>query len=457
MQKKDICCKNHTRQSLLCIVATIIMLLSNIIPAQAISLISDEETESWLYDLLTPIFKTANLPLNRDYIHIVKYDSLNAFVGDQNHMFVHTGTLLKAKNSNEIEGVLAHETGHILGGHILRLKIKMQDLQKATLASLLAAAGAAAASGRGDAAIAVVLGTQSSAINAMTTYQMSEERAADETAVTLLHKNRKSVKGLKDFMKKIQSSNRLEGIEESPYFRTHPVTTERVSFFNDKLLQERGINRETEMDARLKRIQAKLYAYLAPLPNVMRKYPLEDTSISGDIAHAVYYMRQKNLNASLKYINKLLQIEPNNPYFWELRAQTYFENGQAQNAVKDYRKALELRPSSEQFKLSYAEAMLSTSANRKDLQSLIPMLEQANRNHNWPSAYLFLGKIYVELGEIAIADYYAAEYNAAIGENMIARRQLAKALKQPLRSDIKLRAEDLKVKLNQDIKKNSLF
>ena len=113
------------------------------LPAAAVSLISDEEAESWLYDLLTPIFRAANLPLNRDYVHIVKDDSLNAFVGDQNHMFVHTGTLLKAKNSNEIEGVLAHETGHILGGHILRLKIKMQDLQKATLASLIAAAGAA--------------------------------------------------------------------------------------------------------------------------------------------------------------------------------------------------------------------------------------------------------------------------------------------------------------------------
>lgn len=103
------------------------------LPAAAVSLISDEEAESWLYDLLTPIFRAASLPLNRDYVHIVKDDSLNAFVGDQNHMFVHTGTLLKAKNSNEIEGVLAHETGHILGGHILRLKIKCRICRKPRL------------------------------------------------------------------------------------------------------------------------------------------------------------------------------------------------------------------------------------------------------------------------------------------------------------------------------------
>lgn len=427
------------------------------LPAGAVSLISDEETESWLYDILTPIFKAANLPLNRDYVHIVKDDSLNAFVGDQNHMFVHTGTLLKAADSNEIEGVLAHETGHILGGHILRLKIKLQDMQKATLASLIAAAGAAAASGRGDAAIAVVLGTQSSAINAMTSYQVSEERAADETAVLLLNKNQKSVKGLKNFMQKIQNTNRLQGIEESPYFRTHPVTTERVAFFNDKLAKEKNRGQNAAMDARLKRLQAKLYAYLAPTSAVLKRYPLNDTSFAGNIAHAIYYMRLKNLNAALKYADALIGAEPQNPYFWEIKAQTLFENGKVKEAVKAYKQALELKPSSDLFKLSYAEAVLAAQPTRAEMEELIPLLEHVNRNQVYPDAYLYLGRIYADMGRVAEADYFAAEYNSAIGETGIARRQLAKALKQPLRADIRLRAEDLKAKLAQDEKKNSLF
>lgn len=427
------------------------------LPVQAISLISDEETETYLYDILKPIFQAAQLPLNRDYVHIVKDDSLNAFVGDQNHMFVHTGTLLKASNSNEIEGVLAHETGHILGGHILRLKIKMQDLQKATLVSLIAAAGAAAASGRGDAAMAVVLGTQSSAINAMTAYQVSEERAADETAVLLLGKNQKSVKGLKNFMQKIQSTNRLQGVEENSYFRTHPVTTERVGFFNDKLSKEGKRMDNVAMDNRLKRIQAKLYAYLSPLSAVLKKYPLSDTSVAGNIAHAVYYMRLKNLNASLKYAEALLRTEPLNPYFWEIKAQTLFESGKLKEAMKAYKQALELKPDSELFKLSYAEAVLATEPNRKQMEDLIPLLEHANRNREYPAAYLYLGQIYANTGRKAEADYFAAEYNNSIGEVEIAKRQLAKALKQPLRADIKLRAEDLKVKLASEQKKNSMF
>ncbi|MCM1323916.1 MAG: M48 family metalloprotease [Acetobacter sp.] len=427
------------------------------LPVQAVSLISDEETEAYLYDVLQPIFGAANLPLNRDYVHIVKDDSLNAFVGDQNHLFVHTGTLLKASNSNEIEGVLAHETGHILGGHILRLKIKLQDMQKATLASLIAAAGAAAVSGRGDAAIAVVLGTQSSAINAITAYQVSEERAADETAVLLLGKNKKSVKGLKNFMQKIQSANRLQGIEESPYFRTHPVTTERVAFFNDKLAKEKGTAGNAMLDTRLKRLQAKLYAYLAPLSAVLKRYPLSDTSVAGNIAHAVYYMRVKNFKESLKYVDVLLAMEPNNPYFWEIKAQTLFENGKLNDALVAYKQALKLNPTSDLFKLSYAEAVLATNPTRAQVEELIPLLEHVNRHQTYPAAYLYLGRIYAEMGMTAEADYFAAEYNNAIGEEGIARRQLAKALKRPLRADIKLRAEDLKVKLAQDEKKDSLF
>lgn len=439
------------------IVLFVVIFWSLCFNAQAISLISDEETESYLFDVLQPIFNKAGLPLHRDYIHIVKDDSLNAFVGDMNHMFVHTGTLLKAGNSNEIEGVLAHETGHILGGHILRLKIKMQDMQKATLASLIAAAGAAAASGRGDAAIAVVLGTQSSAINAMTAYQISEERAADETAVLLLGQNNKSVKGLKNFMTKIQSANRMQGIEESPYFRTHPVTAERISFFNDRLKKEVSVAPEFKMDERLKRVQAKLFSYLAPLEAVLKKYPLSDGSVSGNIAHAVYYMRLKNLNASLKYADALITKEPQNPYFFEIKAQTLFECGKIKEAVKIYKQALELRPQSDLFKLSYAEAVLASEPGRQEMTELIPLLEQVNRNQNFPSAYLYLGRIYAAMGQGAVSDYFAAEYNFSIGEKEIAKKQLAKAMRQPLRSDIKLRAEDLSAKLDKDKKKDFLF
>ena len=180
------------------------------------SIISDEETEQYLAKVIRPIFQTAGIPFNRNKIYIVNDNSLNAFVGDD--------------NTDQISGVLAHETGHILGGHILRQKIKNQSMQEASLASLVLAGAAAAASGRGDVAVAVMLGSQSSLLSNYMAYRVEEERSADDAAVKLLYKRQTSPQGLLQFMKKIQKQNALNGIEESDYFRTHPVTSERVRF-----------------------------------------------------------------------------------------------------------------------------------------------------------------------------------------------------------------------------------
>ena len=258
-------------------------------------------------------------------------------------------------------------------------------------------------------------------------------------------------------MQKIQSANRLQGIEETPYFRTHPVTAERVAFFNEKLRTEKPAAPETALDARLRRIQAKLFAYLEPPEQVIRRYPLSDNSLAAGIAHAVYYMRKRNLPRALEYADKLIKAEPDNPYFWEIKGQALFEGGKPAEAAAAYRRMLELKPESEQFKLAYAEAVITAGAPRSELQKLIPLLEQANRNRAWPSAYRLLGQIYAALGENGTADYFAAEYNYAVGDRVIARRQLAKALKQQLPPNIRLRAEDLNAKFKQALKKKSLF
>ena len=224
-----------------------------------------------------------------------------------------------------------------------------------------------------------------------------------------------------------------------------------------KLKQEKASSSEYAMDERLKRIQAKLFAYLAPLPKVLSAYPLSDNSVAGKMAHAVYYMRQKNLNTALKYANELISQEPKNPYFTEIKAQALFESGNIREAIQAYHQTLNLMPQSDLFKLSYAEAVLAGEPNRKTLEDLIVLLEHANRNHNHPLAYLYLGRVYSNMGDEATANYFAAEYNNAIGETDLARKMLQKALKMPLRPEIKLRANDLNEKLKQDQKRNSLF
>lgn len=202
--------------------------------AQGISLISDEETEQLLGKIARPLFTAAKVRFNRNDIYIVDDPTLNAFVADGNALFVHTGTIIAADSPNELAGVIAHETGHIEGGHILRQKLKNQELQGVTLASAILAGTAAALSGRGDAAMAVMLGTQSSALTHYSRYRTQEERSADEAAMKLLNKTGQSPAGMLTFMKRISTRNTMSGIEEIPYFRTHPITRERISFLKKR-------------------------------------------------------------------------------------------------------------------------------------------------------------------------------------------------------------------------------
>ena len=156
--------------------------------AQAISLISDEETELLLQKITAPIFKAAGLPYNRNKVFIVNDNTLNAFVSDGNYLFINTGTIVAADDAEELSGVIAHETGHITGGHIITQKIKAQEMQRVSLASMILAGGAAAASGDGNVAMAVALGSQSSMMTNYFRYRTEQERSADESAVTFLKK-----------------------------------------------------------------------------------------------------------------------------------------------------------------------------------------------------------------------------------------------------------------------------
>lgn len=173
-------------------------------PAQAITIISDEETERLLYKTAAPFYKTAGIPLRRSGLFIVQDNSLNAFVGDGNNLFVNTGTIMAADNSNELAGVIAHETGHIAGGHILRGKLQAEELQQIGLASLILASAAAVTSGRADAAMAIALGGQSSMLTGFTSFRTDQERSADEAAVKYLSETGQSPAGMLNFMKKFK-------------------------------------------------------------------------------------------------------------------------------------------------------------------------------------------------------------------------------------------------------------
>lgn len=420
-------------------------------PANAgdMTLISDAQTQNYLARIVKPLFNAAGVRFDVNNIYIVSDNSLNAFVSDGNYLFVHTGTIIQAENTNELAGILAHETGHILGGHIVRLKLKLEKMQYVMLGSVLAAGAAAVSTGRGDAAMAILLGSQSSALNSVMHYQVQEERSADESALKLLGQTHQSANGLLNFMKKIKKQNTLSGIEENTYFRTHPLTNERISHF-EEAMKKNHYTEKSAADGEFAMVKAKLAAFLYDKGKVNRMYPPSDKSSAARYARSIVASKEGHITQSLGLIDGLIAEQPNNPYFHELKGQFLFESGRVKESVTEYRKALDLLPNNYLLEISLAHSLLESTDNKQNIQEATGLLQKSLIKVQSPFAWQLLAQAYDRDGKKAAAHYATAEFNYATGNIPTALKQIEYAEKAGPDKSLKLKISDLKQKIKDD-------
>lgn len=447
MVEKTYRIKTSLLSKLLAVVLTAAVWINDCMAQTLPSLISDDETQTFLAKLIHPIFNVAGINFDKNKIYIINDNSLNAFVSDGNYMFIHTGTLINADNVNQLNGILAHETGHIAGGHIARQKLRIEQLQGLSVASLVAAGAAAVATGRGDAALAVMLGSQSSLINAMTAYQMQEERSADESAVKYLTEIKQSPAGLKNFMKKIQFVNRLEGYKENSYFRTHPLSIEREEFFK-QALQKNTYSDVSPYDDEFKLIKAKLSAFLLPVERAKNLYPDNDNSTAGRYANAIIEYKKNNFKTSIKILDELINKYPTNPYFYELKGQFLFESSQINDALKAYETALKLKPKSQEIMLSWAHTALEAPHDKNQLKNIIATLNKVQLSVPSTTAWMLLARAYAENNQKAQSLYASAQYSVAMKNYKTAKKQIEEAYKTAP-EQLKLKLSDLKNIISQ--------
>ena len=429
-----------------------ILLLSvflNCRQAAALSLISDEETEVFLHKTLRPVFEAAGVAFRPGQIFIVNDKTLNAFVADGNRMFVNIGTIIAAESQNELTGVLAHETGHIQGGHIFRHKIQAREIQSVSLTSMLVGGLAGIAAGRADLSIAAILGSQSSALNSMLTYQVSEERSADEAAVNLLKKIGQSPKGMENFLQRIKERNKMQGIAESSYYRTHPLTDERIAFVAKAAKESKAPARGKD-ENEFQRIKAKLFAYTEEPKQSFLKYPQTDKSVPARYARTIAHFKLLQMDKAMAGVNSLIADEPNNPYFYELKGQMLLETGKIKPAIAAYRLALKRQPASSLFKLSLSQAMLEDAPDENELREIVQMLSQVLvYNPDSPAAWMLLARTYGLQNDIASSAYAAAEFSFLTGDLPTAEKHALNALKNNPPASLKLKTEDLLLRIKQ--------
>ena len=431
------------------IVSFMFFLCIGTVHAQSLSLIRDEEVERTLAFYLIPLFEKAGLDTRQMNIHLVKDDSINAFAAKGLHIFVHTGLLLKADNAQEVIAVLAHETGHIAGGHIVRLYENMRIAQRSMLLSMVLGAVAVAAGGGADAAVGAMLGGVNSAQGVFAAYRRSEENAADQVAISLLVRTGHDLSGFETIMRKLQAQEDYQLTNDFALWRSHPAVKERLSLIlnqqkTDQVKFTVNTKRISSENALFERIRAKLYGFLYSSKKTLERYPEKDTSLPARYARVIALYKEGYFKNALKQLDTMIDDYPDDPYFYELKGQILFETGQADQAVEPYRKAVELLPDSVLMKVGLIQAQIEKDDPESLLQAQKLLSEISTQDHEIPLIWRLQAVVYGRTGQQGMAAYALAEYNMMTGNGkqaeMFAKRAVDLLPKEEAAS---LKAQDI--------------
>lgn len=358
------------------------------------------------------LFKIAHLNDKAVSVVFINDLSLNAFVAGGSTVYIHAGLITQAKNSDEFFGVLAHETGHVVGGHIIRLQQQMAKAQTTALITTILGGVAAVASGRGDVGIAIMMGSMGSVEGLLNSYRQTEENSADSIAVDLISQTEWSPVGLLGVMQTMEKQERLRVDNVPTYMRSHPMTRDRLTFLKEAT-QKHPKPIRNDMEFLL--IKAKLFAFLQTPKETFTVYDNLD-NLPDLYANAIANFKQTNIQKALEQTDELIKKMPDDPYFYELKGQILFETGQVDKAIEAYTKANQLLPNAPLIRLSLAHALLE-NGKTKDLAKARSHLEYITATDKaMPDAWYFLNIAYAREGKAALADYAKIEYKLLTGD-----------------------------------------
>jgi len=378
--------------------------------ARAQSLVRDAEIEDTIRTYAAPLLQQAGISPSSVTFRMINDSRINAFVTTGQRMFLFTGLMLRTEAVEALVGVIAHEIGHIAGGHMVQLRGNMENLEAARIVSMLLGAAAGVASGRPDVGVAVGMGAQRAALGNFLAYTRTQESSADAFALKALDRARLPADGLLDFMHVMDQQTALNAASQDAYLQTHPLTRDRIR------VVEGHVGRSSLSQAavpaawreRQARMLAKLRAFIRPPGETLRRYA-DDTSVAGRYARAIAYWRGVDLGQGLNAIDALIAEEPNNPYFHELRGQMLFESGRAAEALPSYVRAVELAPGEPLLRIALAHAQLE-SGEAARLSAAEDNLRNALAGEpNNAMAWRLLSQVYGRTGQPAMADYAMSE------------------------------------------------
>jgi predicted Zn-dependent protease len=387
--------------------------------------IRDAEIENAIRTLASPVWRAAGLEPNDVGIYLISDSQLNSFVAGGQAIFINTGLILKAETPNQLVGVIAHETGHIVGGHILRTKEAMRNASIESLIAMAAALGASVVGKSG----APMLAAPGVAERSFARFSIGQEATADHAALNFLDRACQSGRGLLKFFEILQSNELLSGDRQDAWVHTHPFTAQRAQYVRDHVQQARCSNAPEPPGAveLFRLVKVKLRAFLDPPSTTLANFLDSDNSVPARYARAIAWYRIPNLDKALPAIDALIRDFPNNPYYRELKGQMLFENGRTREAMRPYEDAVRLAPRAPLLRISLSQTYIESGDAGLNKRA-IAYLNDASREEGRDSqVWHFLAVAYGRDNQMGMAALSLAEQALANGKKKDAMQQADRA------------------------------
>jgi len=417
-------------------------------PAYAQSGLRDAETEAFLDDISAPLAKAAGLAPGNLKIILINDPSINAFVAGGQAVYINTGTILKADSVGELQGVIAHEIGHIVGGHVPLAGSNTSGMTSMSLLSLLVGAAAIAA-GAGEAGMAAMMMGQSAATGKYLAFSRAQEASSDAAGLRFLRDAHLSGRGMLSFFNKMRTEEyRLSPSYTTidPYMQTHPMSADRKERLTGDVEASPwfSVPEDPAQMARLKRIQGKLAGFINDPPQTLRTYPERDASEPALYARAYAYHRGAYPQKAVAEVDQLVTLHPHDPYYLELKGQILLEGGKPAEAVPPLREAVTRSGNSPLIASLLGHALLATEDPKNYAEAQQVLKLSVARDEDNPFAWYALGTVYARQGDEPRAAMATAERHSLTGNPRLALASAEMAMRGlPQGTPDYLRAQDI--------------
>ena len=425
-------------------------------PAFAQEVLRDSETELLFRDISKPLVQAAGLDPSNVKIVLLHDDEINAFVAGGQIVYIHTGLLTAADNANQLQGVIAHELGHVARGDVIRGDEGVKAATGITILSLVLGAAAIAA-GAPDAGLGIIAAGQQVAQGSFFSFSRAQESTADLAGASYLSKAGISGKGSLEFFKKLQNQEyRLAVYAKNSYDRTHPLSSERINALTQIYTKDPAWNRPTDpaVELRFQRVKAKLIGYVNS-KNAVALYPESDQSMPAHYARAYAYHLGAYPDKALSEADWLLAKLPDDPFFLELKGQILLESGRPKEAIPLLRRSVKAAPDMPMIAVMLGHALIASEDEKNFAEAKQVLKAAVNRDNDNPFAWMQLGVVYDHEGDEPRAALATAERNNLEGNPKLALSSARMAMAGITKGTPDfLRAQDIAMVSEAELKKN---